>query len=195
MCQERREDMSSFREGQTHQLMDSLEEKGFTSDLITKLGQFDDMPELIAVLNGESEIVPTKYIVDLDADPMIPDGWEKEEHTKGGQFEFDPKQIALYLDEQQQAGGVILGNNLRKKLEGKGVYNANLLDFYLANPQLIPEEWKGKSVFFWGTIYRRSRGVLCVRYLYWSSGMWRWYYRWLDPGFDGHDPAVISASN
>jgi len=38
--------------------------------------------------------------------------------------------------------------------------NANVLDYLLAHPELIPEDWKNKYVFFWGTIYRYSSGGL-----------------------------------
>ena len=187
--------MSSFREGQIHQLADSLEEGGFTPELITRLGQLNDKSGLIAVLSGISEIIPIKHVVDLDVDPMIPNGWTVEKHIKGGQFEFDPEKVVLYLDEGQQDGGMIVGNELRQKLAGKGAYNANLLDFYLANPHLIPEEWKGKFIFFWGTIYRYSSGDLYVRYFYWNGVRWNWNYYWLDDDFDGHNPAVVPASN
>jgi len=187
--------MSSFCEGQVHQLMDSLEAKGFTPELLTRLGQFSDIPGIISVLNKTSEIVPTKHIVDLDADPMIPNGWTVEEHTKGGQFEFDPKQVALHLDKAQQDGGVIVGKKLRQKLKGKRVYNANLLDFLLAHPELIPEEWKGKFIFFWGTIYRYSFGSPYVRYLCWYGDGWNWSDYWLGNNFDDDCPAVVPASN
>ena len=36
------------------------------------------------------------------------------------------------------------------------VLNSNVLDYLLANPHYIPEEWKAPTfgmVFFWGTIY------------------------------------------
>ena len=137
----------------------------------------------------------TKSIVDLDADPMVPNDWTVEEHINGGQFEFDSKRVILHLDEGQQDGGVVVGNELRKKLEGKNVYNANLLDFLLAHTDLIPEEWKGKTVFFWGTIYRRLDGYLYVRCLCWNDGRWRWNYNWLDGDFYGLYPAAVPASN
>ncbi|MBU3964354.1 hypothetical protein KJ562_01315, partial [Patescibacteria group bacterium] len=68
--------------------------------------------------------------------------------------------------------------------------NANLLDFYLAHINLIPEDWKGKAVFFWATIYRRSDGSLYVRYLFWSGGGWYWLYNWLDDDWGDHNPAA-----
>ena len=117
--------------------------------------------------------------VNLDANPFIPEGWKVESHTKGGKIPFNPNMVDLYLSDEQENGS-IQGNDLRKKVETKNPYNANLLDFYLDHPELIPESWKGKEIFFWGTIYRNADGRLCVRYLYWDGVRWDWGFNWLD---------------
>jgi hypothetical protein len=132
--------------------------------------------------------------IDCDADPFVPNGWKVEEHRKGGQLKWDASQVALYLSEGQQDGKVIEGNKLRKELADKPVYNANVLDHLLANPDLIPEEWKGKSVFFWGTVYRRSDDNLYVRYLCWDGGRWRWGNRWRVSGWRDNHPAAVPAN-
>ncbi len=144
-----------------------------------------------------------KHIIDLDADPFKPDdwlvegdpfepdAWSVEEHKKGGQFQWNAVKVELYLVGVQKGGKVISGNKLRKALAKKPVFNANLLDYLLANPHLIPEEWKGKLVFFWGTVYRDWNGRLCVRFLH-CDGDWGFY--WLDNGWDDNYPAVVDAS-
>lgn len=138
------------------------------------------------------QIIVGTYIVDLDADPMIPvDGWRVESHTKGGRFKYDPTKVELYLDEGQKDGEHLEGNELREKLGGKNPFNANLLDFYLSHPELIPESWKEKAVFFWGTVYRSAGGSLYVRYLRWSGGRWDWNDRWLDDGWGSPNPAAV----
>ena len=71
--------------------------------------------------------------------------------------------------------------------------NANILDYLLAHPELIPEEWKGKYIFFWGTIYRLSDGRLCVRYLIWNGSEWDWSYDWLDDDFNSDSPAALAS--
>ncbi len=103
--------------------------------------------------NANMQLLVANYLVDLDADPFIPEGWKIESHTKGGKVQFNPNMVDLYLSDEQKKGSTE-GNDLRKKIETKNPYNANLLDFYLAHPELIPESWKGKFIFFWGTIYR-----------------------------------------
>jgi hypothetical protein len=137
---------------------------------------------------------PSTVIIDLDADPFVPDGWKVEKHIKGGQFAFDHAQVKLHLDAGQQGGKSIQGHKLRKRLEKEPVMNANQLDWYLANPQHIPEEWKGKYVFFWGTIYRNRHGNLYVRYLAWDDGRWGWGSYWLDGDWNGNNPAAVRAS-
>ncbi|NQV13324.1 MAG: hypothetical protein HQ530_03415 [Parcubacteria group bacterium] len=136
-----------------------------------------------------------QHIIDLDADPFLPKGWKGvEEHRKGGQFEFDPTQVALYLSERQKGGKVIGGHDLREELKDRPVFNANLLDWYLVHPEHIPEEWKGKAICFWGTIYRNAHGRLVIRCLIWNGDRWDWSYRWFDEVFRGSGPAAVPAS-
>ena len=124
----------------------------------------------------------------------IQDGFTKDkvvgEQTQVGSWNTREKVLkeveAIYTD--------LEGNKLRKELQSRKVLNANVLDYLLAHPELIPEEWKGKCLFFWGTIYRRSNGHLYVRFLYWFGDRWRWVGGWLDDGWRGNDPAVLSAS-
>ncbi|HEY4477351.1 MAG TPA: hypothetical protein VJB56_01875 [Candidatus Paceibacterota bacterium] len=72
--------------------------------------------------------------------------------------------------------------------------NANVLDYLLAHPDFIPEWWKGKAVFFWGTIYRNSYGNLCVRYLCFYGDRWDWNYDWLGIDWNVSYPADLLAS-
>ena len=72
--------------------------------------------------------------------------------------------------------------------------NANVLDYLLANPHLIPEEWKGKYVFFWGTVYHRRDGDPCVRCLGWNGAGWSWASHWLGASWTGDRPAALRAS-
>jgi hypothetical protein len=176
--------------GQANQMMDAFEAAGFTPEDITRLQQFKGLAEFKKVLYGLAEIVTTKHIIDCSASPFIPDGWKVEEHQKGGLLEWNPAIVELYLADGQN-NNTIKGHALRKLLAGKLVLNANVLDYLLAHPELIPEEWKGKCIFFWGTIYRDSGGGLCVRCLCWSGDGWDWDYGWLDYGFYGDYPAAL----
>lgn len=156
--------------------------------------------QVIKVTEGLAEINIVKHIIDCDADPFIPDGWSVEEHKKSGQLEFNPEKFEFYLSKNQQKGKSTEGNKLYKELKSKLVLNANVLDYLIKNPQLIPEDWKKdedgntRYIFFWGTIYRHSDGDLYVRCLGWRGGRWSWGGRWLDRGWCSDDPALLLAS-
>ncbi len=148
---------------------------------------------LRAIAEGYAKVL--KDIVDFDKLPLVPDGWtilsdnEQLPNRIKGVMEFDPAKVIFHLDDGQKNGNLIEGNALRKSLKNVPVYGAQ----HLANPHLIPEEWKGKAVFFWGTVYRYS-GRLYVRYLYWGGGAWRWDFYWLDRVWDDDFPAARRAS-
>lgn len=193
MCQ-KEEDMSSYTEGQVHQLANKLEAEGFTPEDITKLGQLKNLSDIRGLFRGTHELRLVRHIIDCDAKPFIPDGWKVEKHRKDGQLEWNAEKVSLYLSQLQKDGKYIGGNELRKELQGMFVYNANVLDYLLVHQELIPEEWKGKAVFFWGTIYRHSDGDLCVRFLRWDGVQWHWDYRWIGYDFYSVSPAVLRAS-
>lgn len=158
--------------------------------MLNKIGGEEGMN---AILSGRATIAYSEHVIDLDADPRIPyDGWKVEEHKKGGQFKWDASKVQLFLHSKQQ-GGSIEGNKLRKEFANQPVYNANLLDYLLDNPHLIPEEWKGKAICFWGTIYRDSDDDLCVRFLVWDGGLWRQDSCWLGISFDADHPSAVAA--
>jgi hypothetical protein len=115
-----------------------------------------------------------------------------EEHKKGGMFKFNPEKTSLYLAKNQKKRG-IGGHDLHKDLSDKPVMNANVLDYLLAHPELIPEEWKDKYVFFWGTIYRDSEGISSVRCLSWKGSKWTWDSYWLISGFYYGGPAALAS--
>ena len=128
-----------------------------------------------------------KHIINCDANPFVPEGWTVEEHQKGGQFEWDPKKVQLWITDRRKIGKYIWGETIREEVANKTPFNANVLDYLFAHPELIPEEWKDKcQIHFWGTIYRDLHGNLCVRCLGWGGTRWsrsnRWiHYDWLGP--------------
>ncbi len=170
------------------------------SDFRRLAGNEDMLRQMLQVARGHAEVKLVEHVIDLDADPFVPNNWQVEMYQKQGSFKWDPKQVQFYLSEPQRKEKSIEGNKLRKELEGKPVFNANLLDYLLAHPHLIPEDWKqdekGRTryIFFWGTIYRSSGGYLFVRYLCWGGGWWQWDYNWLGNGWDVSYPAALRAS-
>ncbi|MCX6765628.1 MAG: hypothetical protein NT136_01545 [Candidatus Moranbacteria bacterium] len=166
----------------------------WTNAEIKKLSEGDILAQVRQVILGYAEIKLIDHVINCDADPFVPSGWNVIRHKKGRQLKWDPTEISLYLSKKQRDRKVIEGNILHKELEKMPVLNANVLDYLLANPHLIPEEWKDKYVFFWGTIYRDSTGYLSVRYLDWHGGRWHWHGRWLDDDWSDFNPAALLAS-
>jgi hypothetical protein len=166
-----------------------LQRMSYISELLARvvLPPIDDFKEF---LNKVSQIIN----INTDARPFVPDGWKVVEHIKGGKFEWGPSKIILYISDIQKHRSYIEGNKLRKELKGKAVLNANVLDFLLANSYLIPEAWKSKRIFFWGTIYRHTSGRLVVRCLCWEDDDgWYGCFSWLDDDFFDSPPAALAA--
>jgi hypothetical protein len=154
---------------------------------------------------GLSEIKPILHTIDCNADPFVPHGREVEEHRNGGILTWDPTKVSLYPSKSQEGDEYIGGYKLRKELASQPVLNANVLDYLLKNPHLIPEDWKKdehgnmRFIFFWGTIYRNSvyrnsDGRLYVRCLYWNDSTWYWRNYWLGYGWSSNDFAAVRAS-
>lgn len=144
--------------------------------------------------NGFNLQIIGNHEIDTNGTPSLPfNGATIEHHEKSGKMILDFSKVSLYLSEKQKNGS-IMGNDLRKELKNKNVLNACVLDYLLANPHLIPEDWKGKAVFFWGTIFRFADGSLCVRFLVWELGEWRSYCALLDDDFVSSSYAIVSAS-
>ena len=187
--------------GLAHKVCLAAEEQGYTPELLNALAETPALfSQMLKVQLGYAEVKPREHVIDLDADPFVPNNWKVEKHQKGGSFRWDPALVQFYLSPNQQDGKSVKGDKLRDELAGKPVFNANLLDYLLANPHLIPEDWKqdeqGRTryIFFWGTEYRDSVGCLCVRYLYWNGDGWHWCCSWLDYGWVDQYPAALRAS-
>lgn len=187
--------------GQANELKLAFRRANFNNDDIKRLCEGGVLADVRNVLLGHAEIVTPEHVIDCDADPYVPDGWsvlpdeEQLPNRIRGSFKWNAAGVALHLDKGQKKGDKgIEGNKLRKVLARKPVLNANVLDYLFTHFYLIPEEWKGKAVFFWGTIYRDPDGFLYVRGLYWGGSRWYSNTYWL--GFDCFDChlAAVSAS-
>jgi hypothetical protein len=204
------EDMSSYSEGQTHQLADALEMAGFKGGDLTKLGQSQPTLALIrGVLQGTHEIKPIDHVIDLSAPARLPfDGASLEVHRGEGIVKLERRSDDLYLDgkklnlfvSKKQKGGIV-GHELRKELEKRGGnVSTKVLDHLVDHPDLWPESWKKDKdgntvyVFFWDDIFRDPKGHLCVRYGYWREGRVVSSCGWLDRGWSGRSPAASLAS-
>jgi hypothetical protein len=123
--------------------------------------------------------------------------WEHQdrEHDESD-AEYRGRKASEKAEYHERNVGKKLHRILKEKLkdEGTPVLNASHLDWLLANQQFIPEQWKGKIVFFWGTIYRDRTGDECVRQLCWLDDKWFPSYRSLRFGWNDNDYAAILIS-
>jgi len=133
-------------------------------------------------------------VIDCDAKPFVPDGWRVRRHFKMGPLKWHPNNVGLFLMPDQVTNGFAEGGYLRTRLRKEPVLNACVLDWLLARPELIPDEWKGNSVFFWGTEYIRDGGIVCIRCLRWSRKGWDWGYNPVKSLFLNKDVAVSLAA-
>jgi hypothetical protein len=131
--------------------------------------------------------------VDLSADPFLPEGWSIKNHLRGEKIDWRLEKSRLHIEPCQRGGHSVHGDVLCIRIRPLLPYNANLLDFLLKekNHHLIPREWPGKTILFWGTVYLDCEKRPRVRYLYWARGVPKAGSLVFIRGFDQHDYAVV----
>ena len=180
--------------GQANELKLAFRRADYSNDDIKRLCEGNVLADVRRVLLGHASIAVVSHVIDCDADPFVPECWSVEEHQKGGSFQWDASKFELWLANGQKHGKVLQGNKLRKEMAKKVPFNACVLDYLRGYPHLIPEEWKGKYVFFKGTVYRGGDGHLYVRCLRWGGNGWYWSQGWLEGYWFGDHPAAVRAS-
>lgn len=126
----------------------------------------------LKVIHRTHHIVRIKYIIDGDADAHFPtdppNGLKIHLHQKHGKLNWHHDVISYDHDEpRSRTMNFKYGNEVLAKFEEKTLPNANAVAFYLKHPWLIPEEWKGQIIYFFGTIYIDSDGKLYAWCLKW----------------------------
>jgi len=149
------------------------------------------------LMSGESKTLPrssAKHIINCAIDPFIPNGYVLEKHQPGDEnYEFDAVKVFLFQSKKQEKE-ILVGEELLQELDNIPILNANVLDYLIAHPELIPDSWKDKRIYFLGTIYLLN-DIRVVRYLYWSKSQWTWCQRWLESGFDHRHFAAVVPKN
>lgn len=202
---------------QAGELKAAFRRHGYTNALIKRLCEGASLGDVRLVLEGRARIVlgdtqappiamRRRITIDLSATPKLPfdgatiepggvvvRGKAKLEKRRDGQLYINGKKIVLDRVERQKVG-TIQGHDLRRELAGVPVLSPVILDALLEHPELIPEDWKCKAVFFWGTIFRHSDVGLCVRCACFKGGRWMARFGWLGDGWDAGYPAARLAS-
>ncbi len=177
MCQKEEEDMSSYSEGQTHQLMDALEAAGYEPADITRLGQFNNHPGILDVLRGRAEIVmikrdevPLDTIIRVNRSirPEYPDWVERVVHPElesTGPAEYDLAATSLWLHDRQRDG--VAGQVIYDHLKQHGMLASCLslqdaMEIQNKGVAVFRQVFGDQFVYFWKSVVQ-SRDA---RYLY-----------------------------
>jgi hypothetical protein len=136
---------------------------GFASlEEIKQLAEGDFLAQVRKVMQGSHEIKLKEPVVDLSSEPKEIMGggypWRATRHINGVLAKLVHKEGKLYVNDR----AVILQRIPKGKvstLPEEGMLNANLLDYLLKHPYLVPDLWHhetyGADIFFMGTEYRQ----------------------------------------
>ncbi len=186
--------MSEYTQELMYRLGQALQQAGFTRVEISDL--IEDpllLKQLLSVLHHLSEIVPKEYVIDCDAEPRVPNNLTLVEHRSLGQLVWNPTQVKLMQSAKQQADQFVTGFKLAELMSRRLALNANVLDFLLDHPYLIPRVWQGKRIYFWGTVYNEQNGQ-CVRCLVYINDEWTDDYFWIHSHFNSQAFAAYVVS-
>lgn len=142
---------------------------------VRELTKINDLPSEIEFRKLLDAAFAASMVIDCDADPYVPEDWTLVEHIKGGMIESDsPKIFPGTSPSQKIKHGPVLGRTILREFRDKPtclILNANVLDFWLKHPELIPKVvyralQSGYKIAFWGTIYHDAAGRAVVRHLF-----------------------------
>lgn len=144
----------------------------WTEEDLRRLCEGGVIPQLWKVLNGKAKIIECDdTLIDCDAEPVIPSWYAVEKHEKGGQLIWDPKKVGVHIIQPAKGKSITFGEILPLELANKPVLNVNVRDYLIHRKYLIPNEWKGLTVVFPGTILRCEQNRFCVPGLYCDAYM------------------------
>jgi len=180
------DDMSTkdftFSVGQMNQAALAFKEAGYTPGDVTRLRSNQKLlKDILQFLNGFAEISIVEHIIDCTVPPFTPEGWEIEKHIKGIIIqwnEYTGGKIIDHLEKIADHNIFIDPDELSGEMPLTAMpLTANILDYLVDHPRLVPREWRGKDVLFFGTLYRDRAGNLVVRYLNCRGSGNRWGYQ------------------
>jgi hypothetical protein len=123
------------------------------------------------VVTGIHVQIVSGHVIDSDTDPFVPEGLTLKSHKKGGQIHWEQANYKSWFHPKQEGGFcTVSARELFKWMEDKPGYNVNVLDYWLAHPEIIPEECKDKWTYFPNTVYSDSQDKPIIRCFYYSDG-------------------------
>lgn len=121
-----------------------------------------------AVLTDTATQTATRPVIDCTAEPFMRADWKLKAHHQDGLFVFDPTRVTLMRPSENDDWP-------NGQLQNPHPLNASVLKYLMEHQELIPEEWKGKAIYFRGTTYEDKRGISLVPHLFWIASIgWQW---------------------
>jgi hypothetical protein len=205
--------MSSYTEGQTHQLMDALEVAGFSPAEVTQLGQLGNLRlnELRLVLKGGAKIVPAEskqeveeildfnIHVDRSVKPTYPDWVKKILHPElesSGPTDYDLATVEQWLHDGQKDARYVKGQVIYDYLKSNPAEFArqhslrDLEEIQKKGIKVFRKLYGGKAVFAWKSVVRDRSGFLSVSYLYEHDSGVVLGWLWLEDVWSGSNPGL-----
>ncbi|MEI6836110.1 MAG: hypothetical protein WCK59_04730 [Candidatus Falkowbacteria bacterium] len=149
----------------------------------------------LGTARGTHQIKEIEHEVNCDESPMVIQYWKVVNHKKRGLFKFKLSKLSLFKF-KKLSGENEVQYGLRKESMNTLFLNANVLDYLLAHPHLIPNEWvTEKKIVFRGTAYYNHDEGICFRALSWDSlkGSWGWCWIFCAPYNEGKVAAIAVA--
>jgi hypothetical protein len=195
-----------------NKLLSASMDVGATSSDLEKLCEKDILAYILPVVRGHADVVTHKHVICCDVMPPNTYYNRVEKHLKLGNLEWDSNKVKLYVRKEQN-GKDVSAIEIDKEMNELLALNVNVLDYLIAHPALIPEDWKKNNVYFWGTILSEHdeeefefNGSVFVPYLYfselgdtWQKGLhylfcdYLWPYGKFKFDWDEKHPAAVLA--
>ena len=178
--------------GQANELKLAFRRAKWTNENVKRLCETTLLADIQSVLYGYGMVQPVEHRINCMANPLSERELEAKGHKSSVCFQTNfkavehrlrpsikwlPDCISLYQSEPQRNGKSVKSLELLNDLAGKSVMNACILDHLLDYPLIIPDNWRDKTIYFWGTLYTTSRAETEYRYvrcLYYYDGKWYW---------------------
>lgn len=194
-----------------HELLLKLEAAGLIDDLAQKVidSKGNELAKkLVGLISGNYSVSETKStsVIPINRfSPFNPEefigkkgkGWmiEEEDERSLKLTELDLAKVRLETTLKRGESSVNGEEKLRrlKKLDCIRL-DAKVFQALWENKHLIPGDWKGKTIFFVGTIFRGRHGDRYILALFWGGSAWGWNSYWLDCDWGAHDPSAVLAA-
>jgi hypothetical protein len=158
-------DVSEFSVGLAHEFVISAAKAGFTAQEFREIVRNHSLlKQFHRVYTEKASVVEIEHLIDCNhkaASLPFTDNYHVRSFSvkyfpRGGLWKWAPEELTLWQMPEQSRETV--GRDLWNVIEQKEipVLNANVLDYLIAHPHLIPKDWVHKCVYFWGTIYYES---------------------------------------